>query len=155
MTGRVVRKDPGKACHDCRDWSDCPGKPWYSIADIRYCRYQVLWIIENFIVCNAGKSESERDTWPVEEQDTGYTEAPKTSHAVSAHAPFERTLQVVGDITRRLERTGKDGRLLVLEVHNSVPLSQDARNALNYVNGWREKHRSYTQWLADRKYRKK
>lgn len=144
-----------KACRSCHDWDDCNGKRWYSMAEIRYCRHQVIWLISQFVRCESGKFVAYRQTWPLEEKDTGYTGAPPTQHAASAHAPFERTLQIVGDITGRLEKTGKDGRLLVLEADCGAPMSQDARNALNYISGWKEKRQGYRQWLADRKYREK
>ena len=138
-----------KPCSQCKNWDDCSGKPWYSISEIRYCRHQVLWIIKNLVVCAAGEIFAVH-VWPSEE--TGYTDAPQTSHSINAHAPFEKVLQVVGDVTKRLKKTGKDGRLLVLEVQNNSDLSKDARNALNYVSGWREKPSGYPKWLRNRRW---
>lgn len=146
-----------KPCNKCRDWSGCPGMEHYTIRDIRFCRQQVLWLISQFFTCDGDGISLERESWPVQAHDTGYTEAPKTSHSVSSHAPFEKPMQVAGELEHRLLKTGKDGRLLVLEVrvrmaHDTNPreLSNDARAALGYASGWKRKRQTYPQWRADK-----
>lgn len=143
-----------KTCRDCQSWNDCIGKESYTIADVRWCRYQCRWLIENFLKVDAGNIVISQDTWPVGPKETGYTESPKTSHTINAHAPYEKPLQIVAELHYRIDRTGKDGRLLVLEVLNQCNLSNEANQALSYVSGWKRKHRSYRQWLADRLYNK-
>jgi hypothetical protein len=142
-------------CPKCRDWEGCKGYKWYTVSDIVYCRVQCLWLIETFLTIKGDQIVMDRFTWPSEEG-TGYTEAPKTSFASAAHAPYEKIVQCVGILSARLENTGKDGRLLVLEVENeSVELSKDARNALNYSCGGNPKRMKYPAWLRFRKYNKK
>jgi len=138
-----------KPCRDCRNWNECIGKESYMIAEICWCRHQCRWLIENFLKMDTGKIVITHDTWPVET--TGYTEEFKSSRNINAHAPYEKTLQVVAELHFRIDRTGKDGRLLLLEVLNQCNLSNEANQALSYVSGWRRRRQSYRQWKADRK----
>jgi hypothetical protein len=88
---------------------------------------------------------------------TGYNEL-KIQTSPSSHANFESILVITAELIKRLEATGKDGRLLLFESRckdNYNEFSQDARNALNYVAGWSRKHLSYQAWLKQRKYRRK
>ncbi len=140
-------------CRKCRTWAGCPGKGWYSIGEFRFCRLQIQWLIAEFLRVWADEIIVMRDTWPREDRETGYTEAPPTQHAIRPGAPFERPLQIVGEIRARLSKTGQDGRELVLMVENkSDELSTRARNALNYCSGWRRK-RDYGDWLKQRTWR--
>lgn len=153
----------------CRDWDGCEGRDWYSLHDNCYCRLQTLWIIENCIDYVGDKYVS--SGWPEEEKSkTGYDDV-KVQHSQPSTAGFTRPIAEIAEVIKRLERTGKDGRLLLVEIKNAElrlrrgsyvqEYSKDARNALNYIIGWKRKHRSYRQWLADRdyendrKYRKK
>lgn len=146
---------PNLVCPKCHDWRGCQGYKWYSLTDIVYCKLQCLWLIETFLAIEGEQIVMDRFTWPSEEG-TGYTDAPKTSFSNAAHAPYEKIVQCVGMLSARLERTGKDGRLLVLEVESeSKDLSKDARNALYYSCGRNHKRMKYADWLAHRKYRQK
>lgn len=147
-----------KPCGKCRDWSNCPGHEWYAMHEIRFCRVQVIWLVTQFFSCGKDGLELERDSWPSNVYVSGYTDAPKTSHSVNSHAGFEKPMQLVGELEHRLLKTGKDGRLLVLEVHvrnvcdtTGRELSRDARAALGYCSGWKRKRQSYNQWLAEKK----
>ncbi len=143
-----------KPCISCRDWSDCAGKPWYAPRDIRYCRYQVEWIIKEFLSYQSGDIILVRDKWIPEDRETGYVDTEGAKGSISAHAPFELTVQIIGEVTERLKKTGQDGRLLVLEILNGQQeLSREARNALFYCSGWKHKG-NYRQWLWNRRYRK-
>ena len=147
-----------KSCNHCRSWRDCTGKPWYEIKDITFCRFQVSWVITEFLTCWSDWYVVMRDTWPSDpRQQSGYTEAPPTQHAIKATAPFERPLQVVAEVRNRLEKTNGDGRELVLMLtgRKDYELSTRARNALYYCSGWRRKDSEYSQWLAGRDWRRK
>ncbi len=147
-----------KSCRSCRDWSNCPGHEWYSMSDWCWCRPQVLWMIEQFFGVHGTLGVVlGRESWPAEGRASGYTEAPKTSHSVNSHASFERPMQLVGELEHRLLKTGKDGRLLVLEVHvhnacntTGRDLSQDARAAQGYFSVWKRKRLGYVQWQAEK-----
>jgi hypothetical protein len=129
--------------------------PWYTAREIRYCKHQNLWLITEFLKVDGKHIVMDRFTWPVEGQETGYTEAPKTAHYVKAHASYELICQVVGELSKRLERAGKDGRLLVLEVGGGKTLSQDAMSALYYACGNKRKSMRYIDWLRDRRWKQK
>ena len=129
---------------------------YYEMSEIWLCRYQVAWIIEEFIRYQMTGFEVMRDMWPSSLVNTGYTEAPPTQHSVRAHAPWESMLQIVGEVRARLENTGKDGHELALMLENGrrwETLSEDARFALGYVNGWWRKRTDYSAWKAMKKYR--
>jgi hypothetical protein len=154
----IIKTATEKQCHRCRNWDDCAGKEHYTIHDITFCRYQVQWLIGNFFRSDGDDIVLERESWPAPVRETGYTEAPRTSHSISTHAPFERPMQVIGELDHRLKKAGKDGRLLVLEVHleqaydtTRRSLSSDARAALGYISGWRRKRLSYSRWRTEKK----
>ncbi|MDD5338464.1 MAG: hypothetical protein PHG35_03510 [Dehalococcoidales bacterium] len=146
----------------CRDWDGCPGHDYYSLHDNQYCRMQCIWIIDNCIDYVGDKYISVG--WPSEEKgESGYNDTP-VQHSQPSSAGFTRPIQEIAEVIKRLERTGKDGRLLLIEVKNAElklkhgsyvqEYSHEARNALNYCCAWKRKHRSYRQWLADRQYKK-
>lgn len=144
-----------KPCRGCRSWEGCLGKSWYSMSEIVYCRQQVLFILDNILDHQDGRYVTVLDNWPAEEKDTGYDNTP-IQHGVRAEAPYARFRQITADVISRLERTGKDGRLLLLEVKTDrlwSEYSQEARDALNYVNGWRVKRLGYQAWVRQRRYR--
>ncbi len=139
-----------KQCSKCRSWDDCNGHDFFNIQEIRYCPFQICWAIACLITLHVDQYVS-ADRWPRKE--SGYTEAPPTQHSVSPHAPYEAVKRETGEIIKRLERTGKDGRLLVLGVHSGQSikeLSTDARWALGYVSGWRRKRQSYSRWRIEK-----
>ncbi len=150
----MPKKPTIKQCQKCRTWKDCTGHEWYEIREIRYCSWQVQWIIENFLRVWADEIIVMRDTWPSQDVETGYTDAPQTQHAISSHAPFEGVLQMVAEVHRRLEWTGSDGRELVLMLEHGTDLSSNAHDALRYCSGWRRKDTSFKDWLRLREWRK-
>ena len=143
-----------KSCRDCRDWNDCNGHDYYSMSEIRYCRWQCIWLLYNLIDHQDGKYTT-IENWPPEGKETGYDNT-LIQHSRGAQAPFESFRRITADVLSRLERTSMDGRLLLLEIKNDrLDFSQEARNALNYVNGWRRKRLDYNSWVKQRRYRSK
>jgi len=123
------------------------------MSDIRYCPFQIIWIIEMFIVYRSGKLEIMRESWPPEHVETGYDDTPNVQKSRPAHAPFEHPMQIVGDVRSRLSRTGDDGKFLVVEVNaGEYTFSQQAKDALYYCAGWKRKRMSYARWKSDRHY---
>ncbi len=150
-----------KACRSCLSWRDCNGHwykvdkkdvEYYKLSEIKYCRFQVRWIISEFLRAWADEIIVMRDTWPSE--DTDYTDAPPTQHSLAPSAPFERVLQVVAEVRNRLAKTGPDGRELVLMLENKAELSSGAKDALSYCSGWKRKRDDYRRWLTQRERRK-
>lgn len=149
-----------KPCRDdeknrrCSDWSDCRGHAFYTPQEITYCRYQIQWLIYNLVGYRDGHYYTEADTWPSEQRDSGYDNTP-IQHSVRATAGFQKIREITGDVISRLERTGKDGQILYLECRAAgdiVQFSQDARNALHYISGWKRKRLSFGAWLKQRNY---
>ena len=141
-------------CPTCRSWQACPGMSWYHPGDIRYCKKQCIWLINEFLINRGGFITMARDTWVIGTDGSGYTDAEPTSHSLSSHAPFELVCQIIGELESRLEATGKDGSLLVLEVHQGGYISNDGNNALVFISGKR-KHMAYADWLQQRERRAK
>ena len=140
----------------CRDWDSCSGHSWYEMRDIQYCRYQVLFLLS--LIDFTGDDYITVSGWPDDPRaaESGYDNV-RIQTSPSSHANFEAVLQVTGELINRLRRTGKDGRLLLLESRNRdnyKEFSKDARKALGYVAGWRRKLMSYSAWLKQRNHRK-
>ncbi len=140
-----------KPCQSCSSWAGCSGKSWYSISELRFCRFQTQWVINNFLTVDGDAIVVINDLWPPEGRETGYTDGPQ--HFISAHAAFERPMQIVAEVHWRLERTKQDGKLLVLQVKSDVNLGQAARDALAYCSGWRRKRLGYSAWKKQRNWR--
>ncbi len=136
-----------RTCKTCRSWNGCPGFTWYSWQDFKYCRMQILWFLENLETLESGK-------WPAEPVESGYLDQPIVTRRVRAEGSFAKAAGMAGDITAKLDRTGKDGRWLLWAIQHKVDyrdLSQECLDALNYISGWECKRQGYAQWLADRK----
>ena len=134
-------------CRHCRKWGRCPGKEWYSFADIRFCVQQVFWLLKWAWVLRQGR-------WPAPETvvESG------VRGKMSAGAPFAKAILIIAELDQRLARTGLRGELLVEQCINREKmdyLSDNAKDALYYVSGWSRNPRSFAQWLADRKYWRK
>jgi hypothetical protein len=139
----------------CRDWNSCGGREWYEMRDIQYCRNQVLFLLQLIDYLPDGW-QTVAD-WPKDphQAETGYSDV-LVQTSPSSHANYEAELVITAELIHRLERTGKDGRLLLFEsrTRELTELSQDARNALNYVAGWKRKSLKYSFWLRQRNHRK-
>ena len=136
----------------CKDWDTCGGHSWYELKDIQYCRYQVIFLLSLIDFIN--DEYVTVSSWPDDPHklETGYDDV-RIQTSTPNHANFEPVLQITGELINRIQRTGKDGRLLLLESRtrdNYKEFSQEARNALYYCCGWARKRQGYRQWLADR-----
>lgn len=127
-----------KDCRRCKTYTDCNGKGGYCYADIRWCPYQCLWIIEN--------ADKLRDNdWGDYDDNIG-------ARNISHEAAFEKGVNVVAEVEVRLQATGEHGKKLqeqVREGREFNQLSKQARAALMYVKGWRRKRISYLRWLRE------
>ena len=139
-----------RRCATCRSRADklsCNGYPWYSYADISFCRHQMLWLIENLPLLRSG-------VYPPNPEPTGYwnTGSSLPTHA-SSHAKFETPVQLAAEVDSRLDRTGKDGQLLIAQVMAGLDLHPAAEEALRYITGWRRKNMKYTDWVYQKHFR--
>jgi len=136
-----------KECQKCKDYRDCDGKPWFHYGEIRFCPLQILWVIEN--------SETLRSSWPVSPDGSSYTDLTLKS-AYKSEAYFVKPGGILGEVNLRLARTGIHGKLLRAQVLAGYDeLSQESKDALMFVKGWRRKHSPFRSWLRQRRYRNK
>ena len=131
-------------CRRCRDWKGCPGKEWFGYHEIRWCPQQVFWLLKYADILHTGE-------WPVPDA----TVAGGMRGKSITEAAFVKVILVIAELDSRLSKTSWRGRLLAEECKNRemmVFLSNDAKDALYYVVGWRRKDRNFSGWLKDRRY---
>lgn len=148
-------------CGDCRtraDRASCPGKPWYSCGDIRFCRQQMIWLLVYLSALRGG-------LWPVEEKTTGYTDSSRVQRSRNRHAYFESPCQIAAEVDIRLAQCGMDRYLVedlcvngIREDDLAGKLGLDVEEVnrrvsavLNYISGWRRKRYSYREWRGHRR----
>lgn len=133
-----------KDCRQCKSYKDCPGKQWFHYGEIRWCIWQVLWIIEHSVTLLAGN-------WPPNPEGSGYVDPGiKTGYASEGY--YVKPVGILAEVEYRLKRCGVDGKLLRAEVLAGLELSQESKSALHYCKGWRRKRMSYQRWLRHRRY---
>ena len=132
-------------CRTCKDYRKCIGhSEGYSYAEIRWCPFQVLWLLENL--------ERLRATGWIYKDDSG------GSPNVHTEASFVTVITVIAEVEVRLEATGKHGERLKEQAEEGRSLKQlspQARAALMYIKGWRRKRISYSRWLREVYYQRK
>lgn len=136
-----------KDCRKCKSYKDCPGKPWFHYGEIRWCPWQVLWVIEYSVTLLAGK-------WPPNPEGSGYID-PGIKTGYGSEGYYVKPVGILGEVEYRLKRCGVDGKLLRAEVLAGLELSQESKSALYYCKGWRRKRISYGEWRRKRKWRAK
>ena len=136
-------------CRDCKRWRDCIGKPWYSFSDIRWCPFQVMFIIEH-------RGELLDGEWPDSPDNSSYTDAGiQTSPGHEAY--YVKPELVIGEVEKRLETTREAGEALIGEVDSGLSidgLSPPAYRALMYLKGKTRKRVSYPLWKTQGNYYK-
>lgn len=83
---------------------------WYSYREIRFTRYQVLWILEYAALLREGR-------WPVDPIPSGYLDLPIIRKKGGKEGYFIKPVETIAEIEARLERCGTDG--LILEAMES------------------------------------
>lgn len=133
-------------CKTCKSYKGCPGKEFYFYSEIRFCPHQILFIIEHSATLLSGK-------WPPNPEGSSYIDT-KIKTGFKSEAYFVKPVGILAEVNDRLKRTGTDGKLLRAEVLAGLELSQESKDALMYIKGWRRKTISYRRWKAQRKYRR-
>ena len=146
-----------KECQKCKRWRDCIGKPWYTYPEIRFCPYQVIWIIESWGILLKGD-------WPDNPDGSSYID-PAIKGGFSNEAYFVKAVGVIAEVNERLKTTSEAGEALVDEIKDGKVtvimedgrikfdgLSRPAYRALMYVKGERRKLKTYPEWKAAQKY---
>jgi len=135
-------------CRACKDYRECIGKEWFHYGQIRWCPYQVLWIIMNASILRDGR-------WP---QDPDRTDSNLGQRSIKTEASFVKPEIILAEVEQRMERTGTQGELLVTQVEDGrmlTNLSPGAREVLMYVKGFRRKRIGFKKWLREVYYRSK
>jgi len=134
-----------KDCRKCKSYKDCTGKSWFHYGEIRFCPFQVLWIIEHSDILLSGD-------WPPNPEGSGYID-PKIKTGYASEGYYTKPVGILGEVNYRLKRAGVNGKLLRAEILAGLDLSDESRSALMYVKGWRRKTISYQRWERQRRYR--
>jgi len=148
-----------KECRKCKDYRDCQGHiyivekeegkeyvPWYHYGEIRFCPFQIRWIIEH--------AETLRAKWPDAPEDSGCID-PGIQTGYKSEAYYTKPAGILGEVNARLTKAGTHGKLLRAEVLAELDLSEESTSALMYCKGWRRKRISYQRWLWARHYEEK
>ena len=125
-------------CFKCKRWQRCSGLEWYSFGMIRWCPWQVLWIIYHRISLGVGQ-------WPIDQKPEGEKRRGKPK----AEAYYVKAVLVLAEVMNRIEMAGDDGLALLKEGDKGADissLSDPAYNALLYVKGKKRKRQSYLEW---------
>ena len=146
-----------KDCRDCRTYKDCEGHiyivdteagkqyvSWFHYGEIRWCVFQVLFIIEHSVTLWAGN-------WPTNPEGSGYID-PGIKTGYSSEGYYIKPVGILGEVEYRRKRTGTDGKLLKEQVENGkdiTMLEPESRSALMYIKGWRRKKINYKRWLRE------
>jgi hypothetical protein len=125
---------------------------YYKPSDIHFSREQMFWLI-SVLPC------LEEGSWPLNPCITGYTEAENTGRVnTSSRAPFETAIQIYTEVTYRLALTGKDGQTLYWEIQQGKVeeyqfLCPAAKQAINYMSGWRRRKWPYRKWCYEQSHK--
>jgi hypothetical protein len=136
-----------EGCRDCKDYRGCIPPEWFNYAEIRFCPYQVLWVIANSDIFRAGH-------WPKNPNGDDSS----GQKGIKAEAAFVKPILILAELESRLERTGIQGKLLVAQIEAGYEfnmLDREARDALFYVKGWRRKRISFIDWKRKRRWLKR
>ena len=124
-------------CIQCK--SHCKRKDYFSYGEIRFCRVQMIFLIEHIVELGEG-------SWPSSPDSSSYVDLPIRSRQFNDDAYFTKPTEILAEIMIRLNRTG-DGSVLMEEIHSGLTerylLGKEARKALNYISGWRRREESY------------
>lgn len=134
----MAKKETG-LCQDCRSYKGCGGHENYSYPEIRWCPYQVIWLIEN--------ADSLRTSgWDIDDDNLG---SPNTK----TQAGFVNIANVLAEVDIRVAAAGRHGQKLrdqiLQEGRTFSNLSFQAMAALMYIKGWRRKRIPYARWLRE------
>uniref|UniRef100_A0A6M3LQN9 Uncharacterized protein n=1 Tax=viral metagenome TaxID=1070528 RepID=A0A6M3LQN9_9ZZZZ len=124
-------------CRDCKRWQECAGKAHFTYSDIRWCPYQVMWILEFAETLLSG-------VWPIDEAiESG------NSKRIAHEATFVKPEIAIGEVEKRLKSTGEVGKCLrkAAEQGQAIQtLAEPEYNVLMYLKGKKRKIQSYSQW---------
>ncbi|MDD5081757.1 MAG: hypothetical protein PHU08_00145 [Dehalococcoidales bacterium] len=133
----------------------CPGKEYYEISEIKPCHNQALF-------CLSFLDDLHEGSYPP--PSSGYVDQTMREKRVPKGAYWETPVILAAELSKRLDKTGTDGKLLIREIENCLLRGIDPQKhhyeseswtALCYVVGVDQKKSSYNHWKAAREYRRK
>lgn len=136
-------------CNKCRtpeDKRNCGGKDFYNYGEIRFCVWQVQWIISQFLGLDNGEIYIKIFDWPPDPSGKSDTTFDPRSRRVNTEAAFCKPMEIVGEVAWRLMRLGRLGERLVSAILSGNELDNEMQSALIYVSGWRRREILYYQW---------
>jgi len=147
-------------CLKCKDYRDCPyysvidhsedkkDRDWFHYGQIRFCPYQIVWILAHAATLRDGR-------WP---QDPDRVDDNLGQRRIKTEASFVKAILILAEVETRLKRTGIHGKLLIAQVEAGREfntLDYEAKLALLYIKGWRRKKEGFSAWKKRRNYRQK
>ena len=148
-------KDDKNRWHSCRSWRDCHGHPYYESYEVRFCRFQMLWLLANLVTLKEGR-------YPPGSA-SGYVDMHLESNKpLVGRASFETPVGLAAEVESRLDRCGLDGVILkAIVMWGETPdalargLNMDygdvlrrQERALRYVSGWRRRRITYRDFCS-------
>ena len=131
-------------CRDCKSWKGCIGKDFFLYSEIRYCLYQMIWLIENLETLGTGE-------WPDEPDDN------RSVLQLKAEASFTKAIEMAAEtkiLLDSLPRYARDHLLDVIKANVYIEnMSYTPRTALYYISGLR-KDMDFNKWRWQIRHRK-
>ena len=125
-------------CQNWQRWKECAiGKVFYEYVDIRYCPFQILWVLLHAEILSQG-------IWP--DNCSGNPEA-QTSRP--HEAGFVKPCIIIAEVERTMKTTRAVGislRERAEQGYTIEQLSSPEYNVLMYVKGNKMKVQTYSQW---------
>lgn len=96
-------------------------------------------------------------SWPPNPQGSSYIDLPFRKRMYKAY--FETPVQFSAEVNSRLDKTKSDGAILYWQIQAGIidyeDLVPEAKNALNYMSGWRRRSLPYGFFKKRSRYRNK
>jgi len=123
-------------------------KEWYSPGEIRFNRFQCIFIIFHLESMSIGQ-------YPSDFKVTGYSG--KSKGGINKRAYFDNPCVFSAEVSRRLKLTKTAGKLLKAQIQGGITdyeeLEPEAQMALDFISIFDFRKRpSYPQWRARHKY---
>jgi len=135
-------------CRHCKDYRECVPPDWFNYAEIRFCPYQCIWVIQHSETLQDGE-------WP---HDLSMADDNQGGKNIKTEASFTKPILILAEVQSRLMRTGIHGKLLRSQIEagrDITTLDKDAWDALLYCKGWRQKRITFNEWKKARRYYQK
>lgn len=142
-------------CRNCQKYKlykECIGKEWFDYNELRFCRWQCIWIIEHLPELKIGE-------WPMPPLGN-----PDIDIAIKkqfrSEAYFTKACEIAAEVEARLALTKADGAILYWQIKAGKTEYQDlapeSKMALNHISRWdmwKNFRMPYSVWKAQRKYK--